>query len=350
MDRSALPSAPLRLRASGKLARAQRRKVFSRKRARFSWRLAWRFALIILCLSFISLGGFLIHSYRSYAKIVDARIVHGYLVSRGGIYAAPRVLRPGQEYSREGLSAALRRAGYVENEEASEIWNGAFAARGDSIEIRPNNNSNYPSIVRVRFDSQERIADIIGDDVTLDSFTLAPESLTYDAATRGGSRAQLSFKDIPPVLVHAITSIEDRRFFDHHGVDPFGVARALLRNIGNERIGQGGSTITQQLVKNTYLTPERTLRRKWAEAMLAFTLERRLSKEEIFALYCNEVYLGQRGALAVRGVDQATRVYFGKELKDLSLTEAATLAGMIQSPARYSPVRQNETARERRNT
>src|SRR5437660_738079 len=136
---------------------------------------------------------------------------------------------------------------------------------------------------------------------------------------------QFSFKDIPPVLVQAITSIEDHRFFDHHGVDIFGIARALIRNAGDERIGQGGSSITQQLIKNTYLTPERTLRRKFAEAMLAFTIERRLSKQDILALYCNEIYMGQRGALAVRGVDQAAHVYFGKELKNLTLSEAATI-------------------------
>jgi penicillin-binding protein 1B len=124
----------------------------------------------------------------------------------------------------------------------------------------------------------------------------------------------------------------------------------VLRNAGDERWGQGGSTITQQLVKNTYLTPERTLQRKYSEAMLAFTLERHVSKEDIFALYCNEVYLGQRNAFAVRGVDQAARVFFGKNLKDLTLAEAATIAGMIQSPARYSPLQHNDETRARRNT
>ena len=121
------------------------------------------------------------------------------------------------------------------------------------------------------------------------------------------------------------------------------------RNAGDDRLGQGGSTITQQLVKNTYLSPERTLRRKYAEAMLAFALERRLSKEDIFALYCNEVYLGQRGAVAVRGVEEAARVYFGKELKDLSLAEAATIAGMIQGPMRFSPTQHPEATQARRN-
>ncbi|HEY5074079.1 MAG TPA: transglycosylase domain-containing protein, partial [Pyrinomonadaceae bacterium] len=328
--------APLRLGVRYILAKAQRRKV--------------RVLLATLVLALISLSAFFIHSYRSYAKIVDARLAHGYLTSRAGIYAAPRTLRAGQKLSRDGLAAALRRAGYIESDDASEVWNGSFSVNDAAVEIRPNNMAGYPSIVRVTLDPAGRITELTGDDIDLDSFTLAPESLTNDASMKSGARAQLAFKDIPPVLVQAITSIEDRRFFDHHGLDIFGVARALLRNAGDERMGQGGSTITQQLIKNTYLTPERTLRRKYAEAMLAFTLERRLSKEDIFALYCNEIYLGQRGVVAVRGVDQAARVFFGKELKDLSLPEAATIAGMIQSPSRYSPVRHSDAARARRNT
>jgi penicillin-binding protein 1B len=312
-------------------------------------RLIVRVLLIAFAILIISTSTFLVVSYRSYAKIVDARLAHGYLTSRAGVYAAPRVLRAGQKYSPAALAVALRRAGYVEGDDAAEVWNGSFSIRDGAIEIRPNSSGGVPSLVRVSFDGGERISELTGDEVTRDSFTLAPEPLTSDSM-KTGARSQLSFKDIPPVLMHAITSIEDRRFFDHHGVDVFGIGRALLRNVGEERVGQGGSTITQQLVKNTYLTPERTLRRKFAEAMLAFTIERRLSKEDIFALYCNEVFLGQRGAIAVRGVGLAARVYFGKELKDLSVGEAATIAGMIQSPTRYSPVRENEASRNRRNT
>lgn len=355
MDRSALFLAPLLLRVRKFLAKVRRPFDQSLKPNRTGGpkallrRNVLRIALTVILVSFISLSAFFIHSYRSYAKLVDARLAHGYLTSRSGVYAAPRTLRRGQKLSSAGLAAALRRAGYVESEEASEVWNGSFVVREDAIEIRPNGDS-VPGLVRVSFDPSGRIAELLGDDVTLDSFTLAPESLTNDMSTKGAVRRQLTFKDLPPVLVQAITSIEDRRFFDHHGLDVFGVARALMRNAGDERIGQGGSSITQQLVKNTYLTPERTFRRKYAEAMLAFSLEQRLSKADILALYCNEIYLGQRGVLAVRGVDQGARVYFGKELKDLSLAEAATLAGMIQSPARYSPVRHNEDARMRRNT
>jgi penicillin-binding protein 1B len=313
-------------------------------------RLLLRLTIASLALVLFSISVFFIHSYRSYAKMVDARLAHGYLNSRSGIYAAPRTLRAGQKLSPDGLAAALRRAGYIESDDSSEVWNGSFSVREGAVELRPNNTGGYPAIVRVSFDREGRISQLTGDEIGLDSFTLAPESLTNDASMKNGARSQLSFQDIPPVLVQAITSIEDRRFFDHHGLDIFGVVRALLRNAGDERMGQGGSTITQQLIKNTYLTPERTLRRKYAEAMLAFTLERRVSKEDIFALYCNEIYLGQRGVVGIRGVDQAARVFFGKELKDLSLPEAATIAGMIQSPSRYSPVRHSDATRARRNT
>src|SRR5256714_1915886 len=310
----------------------------------------FRIVATAIAVALISLTIFLAHSYRSYAKLVDDRLDHGYLTSRAGIYAAPRTLRAGQKFSAAHLSEVVRGAGSMEVEAASEFGTGSFSVKAGGIDIRPNTNAEFISVLHVSFTSAGRISGVTGDDVALDSFTLAPESLTSSATTKDGAHDHLSFRDIPPVLVHAITSIEDRRFFDHHGLDIFGVARALIRNAGDERMAQGGSTITQQLVKNTYLTPERTLRRKFDEAMLAFTIERRVSKEDIFALYCNEIYLGQRGPLTVRGVDQAARVYFGKELKDITLAEAATIAGMIQSPTRYSPVRQNDAARVRRNT
>jgi penicillin-binding protein 1B len=348
MDRSRLSLASLRLYLGQLLAKAHRRKKPRTNRRLTRLRELTRVGLVTVALALISLSIFFVYSYRSYARIVDARLTRGYLTSRAGIYAAPRTLRAGQKFSRDDLATVLVRSGYVAGEDASDVWNGSFSFARDSLEIRPHTPSGFPAVVRVSFDNG-RIAGLSGDEVTLESFTLAPESLTYDPLIKSGTRNQLSFKDIPTVLVQAITSIEDRRFFDHHGLDVFGVGRALLRNVGDERIGQGGSTITQQLVKNTYLTPERTFRRKYAEAMLAFTLERRLSKEDIFALYCNEIYLGQRGVMAVRGVPQAARVFFGKDLKDLSLNEVATIAGMIQSPSRYSPVRHNEAARARRN-
>jgi penicillin-binding protein 1B len=282
-------------------------------------------------------------SYRYYSQMIDARLASGYLTSRPGLYAAPRVLEAGQKMSREKLVAVLRRAGYVETN-ASDVWSGSFGLVDADLEIRP---ARSKQVVQVKFVGDE-IAEIRGDGALLDSFTLEPEILSTDITSKAGKREVLSFGEIPAVLVHAILAIEDRRFFEHSGVDVNGLARALLRNVTDEQMAQGGSTITQQLVKNTYLTPEKTVQRKYAEAMLSFALERRLSKNDILALYCNEIYMGQRGAVAVRGVKEAAKVFYGKELRDLTLSEAATLAGMIQSPARYSPVQHPEAARARR--
>ena len=316
-----------------------------RRKAKRSVRLGLVFLALLAALG----ADAIVRSYTFYSQIIDARLASGYLTSRPGLYAAPRVLQAGQKLSREKLVTILRRAGYLEST-ASGVWSGSFTVQDSAIEIRPGRSSGtQPEVVRVVFDANQ-IAELRGDRRALESFELEPEILSNDLSAKGGKREVLSFGDIPDVLVRAILAIEDRRFFDHSGVDVGGLTRALLRNAGDERLGQGGSTITQQLVKNTYLSPEKTLHRKYAEAMLSVALERRLSKNDIFALYCNEIYLGQRGAVAVRGVQEAARVYFGKELRDVTLAEAATLAGMIQSPAHYSPVRDAEAARVRRNT
>src|SRR5215203_5079234 len=316
----------------------RRRTVFGRRFIRL--------AIVLLIIASAISADVLVRSYTYYSQIIDARLASGYLTSRPGLYAAPRVLQSGQRLSREKLIAVLRRAGYVESK-ASDVWSGSFTVEGLEIEIRP--GRKQPQAVRVIFTGDE-IAEVRGDGILLESFALEPEILSNDLSSKGGKHDVLGYNEIPVVMVRAILAIEDRRFFEHPGVDLGGVTRALLRNAGDERLGQGGSTITQQLVKNTYLSPEKTFQRKYAEAMLSLALERRLTKKDIFALYSNEIYLGQRGAVSVRGVKEGARVFFGKELPDLSLSEAATLAGMIQSPAHYSPVRHPDAAQARRNT
>lgn len=318
-----------------------RRRLFSKSRF-------VRLAAVLLIIALAIGANAFARSYQYYSQIIDARLASGYLTSRPGLYAAPRVLQAGQKITREKLVAALRRAGYVETK-ASDAWSGSFTVNGSAIEIRPGRSPlKQPELVRVNFNGDE-IVELRGDAELLDSFALEPERLSNDLSAKAGQRELLTYNEIPEVMVHAILAIEDRRFFEHSGVDVNGLTRALLRNAGDERLGQGGSTITQQLVKNTYLSPEKTLQRKYAEAMLSIALERRLSKTDIFALYCNEIYLGQRGAVAVHGIKQAARVFFAKELRELSLSEAAILAGMIQSPAHYSPVRHPDAALERRN-
>ena len=314
--------------------------------------LFFRSLCVLFALALIVGGDSLLRSYKYYSRIIDARLASGYLTSRPGLYAAPRSLQVGQKLSRADLISALRRAGYVEADGSSNVWSGSFQESDAAIEIRPNNDHsdhNRSTVIKISFAGDNKIAALTDDDIAIDSFTLQPEVLSNDPLSKEGAHGAVRFAEIPPVLVHAILATEDHRFFQHPGVDVFGVARALLHNAGEDRPGQGGSTITQQLVKNTYLSPERTWRRKYAEAMLAYALERRLSKQDIFALYCNEIYLGQRGAVSVRGVAEAARSYFGKELKDLSLGEAATIAGMIQGPMRFSPTQQAGAAQARRN-
>lgn len=302
----------------------------------------------LLAIATIAGADALLRSYKYYSRIIDARLASGYLTSRPGLYAAPRVIERGEKLSRQDLIQALRRAGYVDSSN-SNVWNGSFRETGSTIEISPASaNENKPSVVTVLFKNDREIEALLADNLPLETFALAPEVLTNDLSSRTGERDNLTYDEIPPVLAHAILSIEDQRFFEHAGIDVWGIGRALVRNAGEDRVGQGGSTITQQLVKNTYLSSERTFGRKYAEAMLAFSLEQRLSKQDIFALYCNEVYLGQRGAVGVRGVRQAAHIYFGKELKDISLAEAATIAGMIQGPARYSPVHHADAAQARK--
>src|SRR3989442_1607209 len=153
---------------------------------------------------------------------------------------------------------------------------------------------------------------------------------------------------MPLVLLHAVLGAEDHRFFEHGGVDLRGLLRAVWVNLRAGRVTQGGSTITQQLVKNRLLGSQRTFGRKLREAWLAAVLEWRYTKEQILEAYLNEAYLGQRGSLAIRGVGSAARAYFRKEVHQLTLAEAALLAGMVRAPNSYSPVLNPDRARQRR--
>ena len=158
--------------------------------------------------------------------------------------------------------------------------------------------------------------------------------------------ANIALKDLPAYLPKAFIAIEDRRFYSHHGVDPYGIMRAAVANVLHRGVSQGGSTLTQQLAKNLFLTQERTLGRKLQEVELALWLERKYSKAEILELYLNRVYFGS-GAY---GVEAASQRYFGKSARNVSLTEAAMLAGLVKSPSRLAPNRNPEGAEKRAQT
>lgn len=163
-------------------------------------------------------------------------------------------------------------------------------------------------------------------------------------------RVPLALDEISPDMVQAVLAIEDQRHYQHHGLDLWRIGGALVANLRAGRIAQGGSTITQQLAKNLFLSSRRTPLRKLREATMAAVLEMRASKDAILEAYLNETYLGQDGSRAIHGVGAAARFYFGRDAEDLTLAQSALLAGMIQAPNRYNPVRNPDTARERRAT
>ncbi len=217
---------------------------------------------------------------------------------------------------------------------------GEFSQNGDSFEIFSRgflgaDGSNFRPKLAV-LNTQTGAIHLAGG-IETSSLILEPKVLSYLGS--GDQRAS-NFKaltEIPPEISKAIIAVEDERFASHHGIDIYGIGRALVKNILAMRIVEGGSTLTQQLAKNLFFTPERTLGRKAMEILAALSLEWHLGKREILEMYLNEVYLGQEGAVAIHGVAEAADTFFGKKLSELSLTESAMLAGMIKAPSYYSP-------------
>ena len=178
---------------------------------------------------------------------------------------------------------------------------------------------------------------------------LEPELVTGLYERIWQERTVVKLSDVPPLLVKAILAVEDERFFSHHGIDPVGIMRAMWVNLRSLSFQQGGSTLTQQLMKNFFLTDERTISRKLTEAMMALIAERKYSKETILENYLNEIYLGQKGSQGIFGVWQAAQFYYGKPLSDLTVGETALLAGLVRAPNRLTPYRSADLATKRRN-
>lgn len=321
-------------------------------------------AIVTLLIPLATVGVFKLHkAYAGYAAIVDERLDQEALRRRAGVYAAPRRVSVGQQISQDELGDRLLRAGYRQGRQGNpidQISSGVFVIEGDVTRLRTNEfdrAARAPETVNIKFNRRSggRIVKIenAATGESLQSVALPPESLTPEIGATTlprGVGIQARFEDFPPSLINALTAIEDRNFFSHRGVDVKAVVRALWENWRHGEIREGGSTITQQLIKTNFLTPERTYQRKFAEAMMAIALEQRLSKEDIFTIYANRIYLGQSGITAIYGFKEAARVYFNKQLGDLSLAESALIAGLAQAPNRYSPYQRPDAALMRRNT
>lgn len=278
-----------------------------------------------------------------------------------GIYAAPKQIRAGQNISTDEIISYLKRAGYVERGQQAESARGRYVFDGSTVEIEPGVDANVDSArpfetLRVQFARGGKSITAItqrDNGAKLDKAQIEPELISSVTGRERAKRRVVGYSDLPSDLVKAIVVTEDRSFFEHHGINFRGIIRALMRRYDSDPNSplarQGGSSITQQLVKNLLLTPEQTPKRKISEAYMSVILETRLSKEEIFALYCNQVYLGQQSGFSINGFGEAASAYFNKDVTNLTLPEAAFLAAIIRSPNRYNPYHDPDVARSRRN-
>lgn len=267
------------------------------------------------------------------------------------VYAAPLELYVGLPFSPDDLLAELERLRYRETPELSRP--GSYRRRRGRFEI---------AVRAARFADEERAAQIIAvtiergaitglraaDGAAIPVFRLDPLLIGSIFPIHGEDRIVLAPEEVPPLLPAAIKAVEDRKFDSHHGVDLEAIARALWANLRAGRVEQGGSTLTQQLVKSYFLDGRRTLARKLEEAMMALALEARYDKRDLMTAYINEIYLGQQGDRAIHGFGLASQFWFAKPLDELDLPELALLVAIVRGPPYYDPRRYPDRARKRR--
>ncbi|MEO8648167.1 MAG: biosynthetic peptidoglycan transglycosylase, partial [Acidobacteriota bacterium] len=297
--------------------------------------------LVLTATGFLTLTYF----WFEFSDHIDRRFLSGEVYTpSAGIYSGPKTLRTGESASVQNLMEYLRSAGYVERTGRADPSRSRYSIDSGRLLIEPGLTGIVDSVrifptLSVGFTKDNRSVESIKNvdtGVEMGSAQLEPKMLSTIAAEGDGRRRVVTFADLPPHLVKAITVTEDRAFFEHYGVNFRGIARALWRRYeGSENAAlsnQGGSSITQQLVKNLILTNDPTLERKITEAYMSVIVETRLTKEEIFTLYANQIYLGQQSGVSIYGVGEAANVYFGKDVSQITLPEAAFLAGIIRSP------------------
>ncbi len=307
------------------------------------------YSSLILLLSIIGLIAYGWH----YANLIEARFSARRWSIPSRVYSDTTLLYPGQRINLELFHQKLLNLEY-RTVAANPARKGEMHISMETIDIFLHDlqtpwktREGFP--VRLVLDDN-RIHSItrIQSNENLPILELEPEEITLFFGTERERRQLISINEVPPHLKYAVLAAEDHRFYQHYGIDPRGILRAFTANVRHGEIKQGGSTLTQQLVKNYFLTPERTLTRKFKEVLLSVVVELKYDKDEILEIYLNEIYLGQKGATSINGVGEASYFYFGKTIKELSRPEAAVIAGLIKAPNYYSPYQDMERCRQRR--
>ena len=269
------------------------------------------------------------------------------------VFSDTTLLYPGQRINRDLFQEKLVALGYrkVHHRPAEKgemrVSSGEITIYLHDLNTPWNNREGFP----VRIATTESMIESIvrtKDGERVPILELEPEEISLFFGPERERRQLISIKQVPKPLIFAVLAAEDNRFYHHHDIDLRGILRALITNLRHGSIRQGGSTLTQQLAKNYFLTPARTFKRKLKEVLLSVIIELKYEKDEILEIYLNEIYLGQKGSVAINGVGEAAFFYFGKPVKELSQAEAATIAGLIKAPNNYSPYQNTERCRNRR--
>ena len=315
--------------------------------ARFFLSRFGRFLIVSFSLVIIAGFGAFAYFYSHYARLFDEKLKAGLFANSAKIFAAPESVSVGDAGSPSDIAAELRRSGYTESR-GNPI--GYYEIQPNAIEIFPGPDSYFEQEAGVIRFSGGKISAIVSlrDNTPRPQYQLEPQLITNLSGPSREKRRFVKFRDIPRVLVEAVTSAEDKRFFQHSGFDPMRIIKAAYTDVREHRRGQGASTLTMQLARMFWLDQGKRMGRKLAEMMLTLQLEQRFSKEQIFEDYANEVDLGYRGTFNIRGFGQASEVYLGKDLSQITLPEAAELAGMIQRPGIFDPYRHPDKCKERR--
>jgi len=311
-----------------------------------------RLGLVLLVAGFVA-GLYAAHWLLGLDRIVQSRFDGRRFSVPSRVFAAPKVIYTGADWERLDLQGWLLRTGYREQKAAGPLTPGHYRSLPGRLRVHLR-GFDHPELPepdrRIEFRLEAgRVRDMRDDKGhPIDVVALEPEQISAFYDEDREQRDLVAMADVPDHLVDAIYAIEDRRFEEHNGVDLRRIVGALLANLRAGGIREGGSTLTQQLVKNFFLTPERTIRRKLTEAVMALLVEARYSKPQILEAYLNEIYMGRRGSTAIHGVGEASRFFFGKRVPDLAVEESALLAAVIQSPNAMSPHRHPERAKKRR--
>jgi len=308
---------------------------------------ALRVVLVFLLACLVAGAAVFGYFYLHYQRVVDDRLSAGPIfASVSQIYAAPKEIRDGQKLTSGFIASELRRAGYNTNPQL-----GTFQLHADNIFIKPGPESFHSTDGATITTTDGVVQSITAENgAPLSAYELEPQLITALSEDKNRTKRRLvTYNEIPQRMVQAVTSIEDRSFFQHGGINYLRIGKCAFQDLLSHHMSCGGSTLTQQLARGFFLSPEKKITRKLREIMITFQLEARFNKQQIFEMYANQINLGQRGSYAINGFGEAAQAFFGKNLQQLDTAECALLAGTIQSPSRLNPYRHPERAMERRN-